>query len=328
MTDPLSPSDTDQDGGLNASDSLDWQDRKREIAGTTRIFLALGGTLILMMVLFAGAMYWKLYLSKPATLTAPVTAAAAPLSDKDAQIAQLQGQLLRLQGQLASPAAPVQPGVVPTAPVYAADAAALAQLSARLDRLEANQRALSRAAAAADAAASLQQKAHGSAPFMSELIAVEPAFDDPSLTAPLRAIAEKGVPSEVQLAIEFPIAAAKANIAAKADSDDDNLFNRARHALGSFISVRRTDNTMGNGTEAKLARAEIQLNAGDLDGALAYLGTLPPSAQKALKPWLDKAHARSLVDDTTRRITQMALARLVQANDGAQAAVSSQGGAL
>ena len=33
--------------------------------------------------------------------------------------------------------------------------------------------------------------------------------DNPALTAPLRAVADKGVPSETQLAVEFPQAAMK-----------------------------------------------------------------------------------------------------------------------
>ncbi len=317
MTDPLTSAETE--GGLDANDTLDWKDSKTPAANATRMFIWFVIPFIAMFAILLAAFAWKMS-HKPLPVTVTAT---APAVDKDAQIAQLQAQIQRLQGQPAAVPGAV-PGVVAApaqalAPVYSADAAAIAQMSARLDRLETNQRALARAAAAASAAATLQQKAHTSDPFLAELAAVEPAFDDPALTAPLRAVAEKGVSSEVQLAIDFPHAAARANIASKADSDEDSLFNRARHALGSFISVRRTDNLNGNGAQAILLRAETRLNMGDLDGALAYLNTLSPSAKTAIKPWLDRAHARAQVDDAMRRITQIALQRLVQANDGSQA---------
>lgn len=327
MTDPAS-SDYDRDGGLNASDTSA-QDQ-RDVARSMRRFLIFGTPIIAAVAIGAAFLVMNVARKMQATATPPAAVAMPAISDKDAQIAQLQSQILRLQGQAAvpNPAVAAIPGAVaapvPT-PVYA-DPALIAQLSARIDRLEANQRALARAAAAANAAAVLQSRAHTSEPFLNELAAVEPAFDNPALTAPLRAVADKGVPSETQLAVEFPQAAMKANIAAKAASDADTMFNRARHAMGSFISVRRTDKPNCKGTQGALQCAEARLNAGDLTGALTYLGTLPPAAQTAMKPWLDKAKARNLVDGHTQRITQLALQRLVQANDSAP--VATAGGAL
>jgi hypothetical protein len=317
MTEPLQTAAPDRDtyseSGLNASDMSYGKPQPSPTAAATRMFILFSIPLALMFIILVAAFAWKLNQTKTAA-QAPVVAAAP---GKDAQIAQLQSQIIALQSRLVTPAvtpettAPVVPAPVPT---YT-DPALLTQLSQRLDRLEANQRALARAAAAANAAAALQLKAHSSEPFLNELAAVEPAFADPALTAPLRAVAERGVPSETQLAIEFPQAAAKANIAAKAAGDEASLFDRARHALGSFISVRRTDNLNGKGVQAVLVRAETRLNQGDLKGALAYLDTLPPEAQKALKPWLDKARARALVDGTTLRLTQLTLQKLAKSSD-------------
>lgn len=326
MTDPLPPAEPDRDtftdGGLNASDMVYGRKEQSPAAAATRMFIWFGAPLALMFLVLLGAFAWKLNQGKgPAALTPTAVAS----NSKDDQIAQLQAEILRLQARQPGPAAQSPETIVPSAvpaptPLYA-DPTLIAQLSARLDRLEANQRALARAAAAANAAATLQLKAHSSDPFLNELAAVEPAFNDPALTAPLRAVAERGVPSETQLAIEFPQAAAKANIAAKAAGSEDSLIDRARHALGSFISVRRTDNINGKGVQAILVRAETRLNQGDLKGALAYLDTLPPEAQKALKPWLDKARARALVDGTTARITQLTLQKLAQAGEPAGGAL-------
>lgn len=315
MTEPLqtAASDTYSESGLNASDMSYGKPQPSPTVAATRMFILFAIPLALMFIILVAAFAWKLNQTKNAAQT-PIVAAT---SSKDAQIAQLQSQIIALQSRPNTPAAPSEttaPVAAGPVPTYT-DPVLLTQLSQRLDRLEANQRALARAAAAANAAAALQLKAHSSEPFLNELAAVEPAFDDPALTAPLRAVAERGVPSETQLAIEFPQAAAKANIAAKAAGDEASLFDRARHALGSFISVRRTDNLNGKGVQAILVRAETRLNQGDLKGALAYLDTLPPEGQKALKPWLDKARARALVDGTTLRLTQLTLQKLAKASD-------------
>lgn len=328
MTDGLNTATDYEPQGVNtAEDSA----TRQELARSMRRFVFIGMPVIAIVAIGLALLAWNLVQHFRAPAAAPVVA-TAPIPDKDAQIAQLQGQIQRLQAQLAVPGQiPAQiPGQVPAtaapAPVYSADATAVAQLSARLDRLETNQRALARAAATAYAATVLENKAHTSEPFLAELAAVEPAFDDPSLTAPLRAAAEHGVPSEVQLALDFPQSAMKANIASKADTDKDSLFNRARHALGSFISVRRIDKQGCKGIQGALQCAEVQLKNGNLDAALADLDTLTPSARAALRPWLEDARARARVDTLTHHLTQVALQRLVQANDGTQATAAPAGG--
>jgi hypothetical protein len=302
MSDPLNSSD------INA-ETQDWADPKTTNIARLMAFFILPSVFVLIAIF---AVFWGLtHQKKPAVAAAaPVPAASAPAAtDKDAQIAQLQSQIIALQGQL-HPAEGT--AIAPAQPYYAPDPSALAQLSARVDRVEAAQRELVKATAAAYAARSLQLAAKNQQPFLSELAAVEPALNDPAAATTLRPYAEKGVPSEVALAVTFPSVAARANIAAKADDGKDGLFDRIGHAISGFISVRRVGNPGGQGTEAILERAEVRLNSGDLKGAVAYLDTLPPSAQKALSPWLEEARARVLVDDTTRRVSETALSRLSQ----------------
>ncbi len=258
------------------------------------------------------------------TAAAPAAAVAAP-ADKDAQIAALQGQIATLQNQLlthqAAPAATALPG---TAPILAADSAALTQLSARLDRVEANQRALAHAASAAAAADALQGAADSGAPFATELALVQSQLANPHLLDPVRPFAERGIPSRVALATQFPHVAATANIAAKAANGEKGPLAQLRHSLGAFISVRRTDATAdGVGVEATLAHAEAHIDAGDLAGGVGYLNSLPMPAQTAIKPWLDQARARVALDAATRRISEEALGSLGQAN-----ADPAAGGAL
>lgn len=322
MTDPLNSAD---DGGLNISDTQDWADPKTTNVARMMalivfpcIFLALCGVAVVLLL------QGKLKMSAAAPKPQAVASSTLPavVSEKDAEIASLRNQLLTLQSQ----AAPVAGTSTTPAPTYNPDPVAIAQLSSRLDRIEANQRALAHAAAAANAAAALQVAARTSGPFLSQLALVEPSLNDPNLVAPLRPYAEHGVASEVALTVDFPAVAARANIAAKTDGHN-GLLAMLQHATG--ISIRRTDSTDGQDVETLLHRAEIQLNNGDLHGAVANLNALPPSAQTAIKPWLDQARARLVVDDTTQRVTEVALSHLSQSGDSdVPAQGPTQGGVL
>ena len=316
MTDPLDSTVTD--GGLNSSDTQDWN--KDRPAIRVPWYLSFGALILVAGVIFLiGAIAYKvsgLFQPKPAAVAnaAPSAALGAPPqnSDKDAEIAALRSQIAVLQGQSATTAAP---------PAYAADPAALAALSARLDRVEANQRAFARAAMVANAAQALDMTARSGAPFATQLAVVEPGLDDPNVLAPLRPYADKGVPTVVDLAVRFPSEAAKANIAARNDGGDNSLLTRALHFMGSFVSIRRTDDVTGQGTQAVLQHAENSLNGGDLAAAVASLETLKPAPHKALEPWLAEAHARLLVDDTTQRVAASALNRLAGVTATAPATV-------
>jgi len=318
----MSDLDTAEDGGLNASD----MDTKPLFKPQLPVILTVGAWVFacgfLAVVVAWGIHFMPKKPAQPVVVAAPATPLPAPAAtDKDAEIAQLQQQIVALRGQLQTPSQPV-----PGAPVYQPDSLALAQLSARMDRIEANQRALAHAVAVANAAAALQNAARGSGPFLSELAVVEPALDDPNLVTPLHAYAEHGVPSEVTLAVDFPAAAARANQAARSETGKANWLQRF---LAGVISIRRTDGVDGpnltdQDAQALLHNAEVRLNAGDLKGAMAYLNALPAPVQTAIKPWLDQARARLLVDDATQRITEVALSRLNLGGDTALAA----GGAL
>jgi hypothetical protein len=252
---------------------------------------------------------------KSGHIAAPAPAVATAPVDKDAEINALRGQVAALQGQLlnhsAAPAA--TPGV---APVYAADSAALAQLSARLDRVEANQRALAHAASAAAAAEALQSAADTGAPFPTELAQAQSSLDNPHLFDAVRPFADRGLPSKATLATQFPHVAATANIAAQAANGDKGPLAKLLRSLGNLmsLSVRRTDaGPRGVGVEATLARAEAHMDTGDLAGAVSDLNSLPPPAQAAIKPWLDKARARVALDNATRQISEAAFGTLGRA---------------
>ena len=295
----------------------------RKIARLMAVFIL--PSIFIMLVALGGFLLLRQRMKADHPAPPPAAVAAAP--DKDAQIAALQTQIVTLQGQLLNRQAAPTAATPGAAPAYAADSAALTQMSARLDRIEANQRALAHAAAAAAAAEAMQGAADTGAPFSTELALVQSQLANPHVLDAVRPFADKGIPSKVTLAAQFPHVAATANIAAKAASGDKGPLSKLAHSLGAFISVRRTDAAAnGVGVEATLARAENRMNAGDLAGAVTYLGGLPAGAQTAIKPWLDQARARVALDAATRRISEAALGTLGQT--GVQTGGDATGGAL
>ena len=249
--------------------------------------------------------------SKPVN---PTPVVASP--DKDAEIAQLKTEIESLRAPTSQTA--TQPLLTASAQAqnYAiSDSVHIANLEARLTRLESAQRYLSQYIATASAASELEKAARGSRPFLTQLAVIERASDDAEITVPLRNLAEKGVPSIVELSQAYPKMAAQANIAAKAEKDGDDLLSRLKHGFTHLISIRHVDNAGGQGSEALLYRAELRLDQGDLAGATTLLKDLPPSARTAMKPWLDHAANRLQVDSATQAITARALSRLSHASE-------------
>jgi hypothetical protein len=61
--------------------------------------------------------------------------------------------------------------------------------------------------------------------------------------------------------------------------------------LRGLVSLRRVGDVPGDATEAKLARAEQALHAGDIAKAVELVKSLPPQTNKATAAWLAKADA-------------------------------------
>jgi uroporphyrinogen-III synthase len=182
-----------------------------------------------------------------------------------------------------------------------------------LDQAVASQKAsVDKAAEAAQASVSGEQKAlsaaRGSAvigvaarisaaltagqPFASDLALLQPlAQGDAKLTELIAALQPqaKGVTSRAALAASFP-AIAKAAMAD--DLADDSFWQRLLGKLKSVVSLRRTGaDVQGDSVEAKLARAEAALGAGDLAKAIELVKSLPPQTERATADWLVRAEA-------------------------------------
>jgi len=221
---------------------------------------------------------------------------------------------LALAQSSTAPPAPVlaeSPIITPPAPGQEADAAGQgdAALSDRLGALETDHARLASASASALAASALMQAAQGSRPFAPEvkaLAAITPALD---LRA-LEADAERGAPSRAALAASFPDYASRAASAARAPGDGAGVLARIGYALTRVVALRRVGDVPGSGADAVLARAERQIEDGDIVSALATLDALPADAKDALGPWRDQAERRAKIDREIARIRAQALQEL------------------
>ena len=181
----------------------------------------------------------------------------------------------------------------------------------RLDALEADRGKLASASASALAASALMQAAQGSRPFAPEVKAVADLAPSLDLRA-LQADAERGAPSRAALAASFPDYAARAASAARAPGDGAGVLARVGHALSRVVALRRVGEVPGDGPDAILARAERQIDDGDIVGALATLEALPADAKDALGPWRDRAERRAKIDREIAAIRAQALQELSQ----------------
>ena len=151
---------------------------------------------------------------------------------------------------------------------------------------------LARASAVIGVAARLAGSIDAGVPFAADLNLLVPLVQgDAKLTeiiAALQPHAQTGVASRAALEAAFP-AVAKAALAE--DLADDSYGERLLGKLRGLVSLRRVGDVPGDTTEAKLARAEQALHAGDVAKAAELVKSLPASTNKATAAWLAKAEA-------------------------------------
>lgn len=188
--------------------------------------------------------------------------------------------------------------VAPAAP----NAEAINRLAQRIDALEVEQSRTAEAAASALAAAALMEAAQTSRPFAEELAALDAVSPPSAELRALRRVAERGAPSRSALAASFPDYAARAAGAARAPGESAGLMTRLAAALSRVVTLRQVGDVPGKGVDALLARAERQVEEGDLDHALRTLDGLPPGGRDALAPWRAAAETRADID---RRISSV-----------------------
>ncbi len=172
--------------------------------------------------------------------------------------------------------------------------------------------AAARASAVIGIAARLSAALDSGLPFATDLGLLAPlAKDDPKLAEIMTSLqpqAAGGVISGGALAAQFP-AVAKAALAD--DVADDSFGERLLGKLKGLVSLRRIGaDVPGDSTEAKLARAEAALNAGDVAKAVELVKSLPPQTAKATQAWLARADSHLAAQRAVDQIATHAVALL------------------
>ena len=169
-----------------------------------------------------------------------------------------------------------------------------------------------RASAVIGVAARLSAALELGLPFASELALLAPlAQGDAKLgeiVTALQPSAQTGVASRVSLAASFP-AVAKAALAD--DLADDSFGERLLGKIKGLVSLRRVGaDVPGDAVDAKLARAEAALEAGDIAKAVDLVKSLPPQTAKATSAWLARAEAHLAAKRAVEQLSSHAVTLL------------------
>jgi len=277
----------------------------------------------------AGLYLWRT--PDPGTLGRPTNAEDATFPDRLAALEQRVDQLENrpttpAAPQLAAVTARIdalerRPTITPAAPVQAPPdtdlAAKLAASEQRIDALSAQLAAIGQRSQGADAEIdaklqALSAKVAGNdqmagqisgladrANRLARVQAAEAALDAghplgalPDAAPALARFADAAPPTEAALRLAFPDAASAALIAAQPQAVGQPFLQRAWARMQQSITLREGDRVIvGNPVAGILAHAQSALDAGDLAGAVAALGNLPPDAAQPLAAWLDQARA-------------------------------------
>jgi hypothetical protein len=225
-----------------------------------------------------------------------------------AQIADLTMRLGALESQIAQ----------------TADRDTLAQLQGRIARLEnASPGEMFKLAAATLARANLVRAVESGSSFVAPLDAVRAtAPDDPALVS-LQPMAESGVPSLRTLAVRFPDAA-RQSLDAELQTASGGMA-RFWASVRRLISIRRIGDAAGTATADRLARAQTDLDRGDLADAVVEVRRLSGTAALPVQSWLRDANARleadrAVADLNTQIVQTLAAPELAAPSEIAPAA--------
>ena len=178
----------------------------------------------------------------------------------------------------------------------------LSQRVQKLEETEDDPTAAERAALGL-AVANLARESATAGGFEPELDAVKAFLPNASEVTALEGPAKAGVPTEDELAEEFPALVQKI-LGAERDADKGaGWWGDLVSGAQSVVTVRRTDATEGDTTDAVLARTEEQLKDGDLAGAVSAIGALKGAAASAAAPWVTQANERIETDRLVRQLT-------------------------
>jgi hypothetical protein len=145
--------------------------------------------------------------------------------------------------------------------------------------------------------------------FAAELAAVKALGGDPKQVAALEPFARAGVPTAATLARQFS-ALAPALLQASEPPPPEGVLGRLQLNAEKLVRIRRVDEAPGSDGAAIVARSEAKASRGDLAGAAAEVGELPPNARAPAEAWIKSVQARIAAIDASRRLAADALSGL------------------
>lgn len=163
--------------------------------------------------------------------------------------------------------------------------------------------------ASALAVASLERALQDEKPFEVELNAIKAVAGESEAFAKLSSYAAKGLASEVTLLNQFD-GLLEAALVADLKGEGKSILDRFIGNAKSVISIRKTGNVAGDGTEAVLARMEVAINAKDLDAALQTAQDLDGPAKMVFADWIASTDARLDAKDLMRQVSAEILTSL------------------
>ncbi len=189
-----------------------------------------------------------------------------------------------------------------------AQSQAFKDLTAKVAALEAAPSTNSSSAVAlAIAASGLKAAIDRGGPFMAELETYATvAQASPDVDA-LRALAASGVPSRQDLINGFSDVANTMLAATRVPDPDAGIFDRLADSAKNLVKARPVGDIPGDSPEALVARMEIALGRGDLDGVIAEAAKLPDAAKSAGAAYLDQVKARRDTDGLVTKALSLAL---------------------
>lgn len=242
--------------------------------------------------------------SAPAAEAPPPAAAAALAGPSGAEIGDLTARSQALEQRIGTLEAAVQAARTEAQGHDEDLAGRIGRAEARLDQVAADQQKaeqVTRRVATALAIGNLEGALLTGRPYAAQLASLrrlgQAEADIPLLTTH----AERGVPTESDLAARFPALADQA-VRAERQAAAGNWFSRAWARIRTLVVARPVGDVAGPGTPAVLARAQVRLDAGDLAGAIAEVGGLTGAAAETLAGWLADARARIGVEAELARL--------------------------
>jgi hypothetical protein len=179
-------------------------------------------------------------------------------------------------------------------------------LGARLAALESATKALNdqvaKTAAAAGAgdvrhaviAMALDAAAQRGAPYGRELAALDPQIAGAPAIAALKPFAQTGIPTTSALSNEIAALVPEALAAvATPEPPEGGFLDRLQANAERLVRVRPIAQQRGAEPSAILRSVETKTRQGDVAGALAEAGRLPPAVRAPLEPWIQRAQARN-----------------------------------